>query len=95
MQSHVLLQLVMYNFLFCVIFVKKYCEFSVTLWGFFFLYNNDFPCEFLSQYSLQLAFVPLFSLQKLLCLMSHKLTYGSSCIYKIYLPRNFKFVEVI
>lgn len=60
MQLHVLLQLVMYNFLFCVIFVKKYCEFSVTLWVFF-LCNNDFPCEFLSQYSLQLAFVPIFS----------------------------------
>lgn len=35
MQLHVLLQLVMYNFLFYVIFVKKYCEFSVTLWVFF------------------------------------------------------------
>lgn len=48
--------------IFCsVLFLLKSTASFLSLYGFFFLCNNDFPCEFLSQYSLQLAFVPIFS----------------------------------
>lgn len=64
----------MYNFLFYVIFVKRAVIFW-SFWGLFFLYENEFSYEYVSQYSLWSAFVhvPRFSLQKwlitIICLL--------------------------